>query len=182
MSRPRRRSPARRSTPPITTATGCCTRYSWAHPLPPAGCPASIPYRGGPADAPPTTIDEMTNSPEHVAAAIIRAAEADDPPRRLVLGSDAWTLITQGLRAGSSRSCASPASFGDDADSGESVSHAVSWQTNTARFEYCTSASCLGSGALTVGWSLHHDDHFSAGFPCLHDSVCFVNLVEGENA
>lgn len=59
--------------------------------------PSSAPYRGGPADAPPTTIEEMTNSPEYVAAAIIRAADADVPPRRLVLGSDAWTLITQGL-------------------------------------------------------------------------------------
>ncbi|MDZ7884630.1 MAG: SDR family oxidoreductase [Mycobacterium sp.] len=59
--------------------------------------PASAPYRGGPADGPPTTTEEMTNSPEHVAAAIIRAADADDPPRRLVLGSDAWTLITEGL-------------------------------------------------------------------------------------
>jgi NAD(P)-dependent dehydrogenase (short-subunit alcohol dehydrogenase family) len=57
----------------------------------------SEPYRGGPADQPPTTTEEMTGSPEHVAAAIIRAADADEPPRRLVLGSDAWTLMTQGL-------------------------------------------------------------------------------------
>jgi len=59
--------------------------------------PASAPYRGGPADQPPPTTEEMTDSPELIAAAIIRAADADPPPRRLVLGSDAWTLITQGL-------------------------------------------------------------------------------------
>lgn len=59
--------------------------------------PPSEPYRGGPVDQPPPTIEEMTDSPELIAAAIIRAAEADEPPRRLVLGSDAWTMITQGL-------------------------------------------------------------------------------------
>lgn len=59
--------------------------------------PASEPYRGGPADQPPPTTEEMTDSPERVAAAIIRAADADEPPRRLVLGSDAWTMITEGL-------------------------------------------------------------------------------------
>ena len=59
--------------------------------------PVSEPYRGGRADQPPPTIEEMTNSPERVAAPIVRAADAHEPPRRLVLGSDAWALITQAL-------------------------------------------------------------------------------------
>lgn len=59
--------------------------------------PVSEPYRDGPADQLPPTIEEMTNSPERIAEAIVRAADADEPPRRLVLGSDAWSLITQGL-------------------------------------------------------------------------------------
>ena len=29
--------------------------------------------------------------------AIIRAADSDEPPRRLVLGSDAWRLVTDAL-------------------------------------------------------------------------------------
>ncbi len=36
----------------------------------------------------------MTDSQEKTVAAIIRAG---DPPHRLVLGSDAWTLITEAL-------------------------------------------------------------------------------------
>ena len=59
--------------------------------------PASEPYRGGPADQPPPTTEEMPDSPELIAEAIIRAADAELPLRRLVLGSDAWTLITQGV-------------------------------------------------------------------------------------
>ena len=59
--------------------------------------PVSGPYRGGPADQPPPATEEMPDSPELIAKAIIRAADAERPPRRLVLGSDAWTLITQGL-------------------------------------------------------------------------------------
>ena len=59
--------------------------------------PVSEPYRGGPADQPPPTTEEMPDSPELIAKAIIRAADAERPPRRLVLGSDAWALITQGL-------------------------------------------------------------------------------------
>ncbi|AWT57453.1 SDR family oxidoreductase [Mycolicibacterium smegmatis] len=59
----------------------------------------SDPYRGGPADRAPLAPDEMTVSPEHVVAAILRAADSADPPRRLVLGSDAWTLMTDALTA-----------------------------------------------------------------------------------
>jgi NAD(P)-dependent dehydrogenase (short-subunit alcohol dehydrogenase family) len=59
--------------------------------------PPSAPYRGGPADRPPISLDEMTDSPENTAAAIIRAGDAGNPPRRLVLGSDAWQLVTETL-------------------------------------------------------------------------------------
>lgn len=59
--------------------------------------PLSEPYRGGPADRPATAPEDMTDSPERTVAAIIRAAETDDPPRRLVLGSDAWSLVTEAL-------------------------------------------------------------------------------------
>ena len=43
-------------------------------------------------------VEEMTDSQQNTVAAIIRAAEAADPPRRLVLGSDAWQLLTGTLR------------------------------------------------------------------------------------
>lgn len=59
----------------------------------------SDPYRGGPADRAPVSADEMIVSPERVVAAILRAADSGDPPRRLVLGSDAWTLMTGALTA-----------------------------------------------------------------------------------
>lgn len=59
----------------------------------------SPPYRGGPADREPLSVDEMIVNPERVVAAIVRAADSDDPPRRLVLGSDAWTLMTEALTA-----------------------------------------------------------------------------------
>jgi hypothetical protein len=39
----------------------------------------------------------MTVDPERTVAAVIRAADSDDPPRRLVLGTDAYTLITEAL-------------------------------------------------------------------------------------
>ncbi|WP_422743422.1 SDR family oxidoreductase [Mycobacterium sp. WMMD1722] len=57
----------------------------------------SEPYRGGPADVPPTAEEDMPDSPERTVAAIIRAADADRPVRRLVLGSDAWALMTTAL-------------------------------------------------------------------------------------
>jgi NAD(P)-dependent dehydrogenase (short-subunit alcohol dehydrogenase family) len=60
--------------------------------------PLSAPYRGGPADRPPMAVEEMTDDPVRTVAAIIRAAGDDPPPRRLVLGSDAWTLMTAALQ------------------------------------------------------------------------------------
>ncbi|GAB7070218.1 SDR family oxidoreductase [Mycobacterium hodleri] len=60
--------------------------------------PPSAPYRGGPADRPPLSTDDMVDSQEKTVAAMIRAGDSDDPPRRLVLGSDAWQLVTDALR------------------------------------------------------------------------------------
>ena len=63
-----------------------------------ARVPLSAPYRGGPADREPISIEEMTDSQENTVAAIIRAADSGNAPRRLVLGSDAWQLMTDALR------------------------------------------------------------------------------------
>jgi NAD(P)-dependent dehydrogenase (short-subunit alcohol dehydrogenase family) len=60
--------------------------------------PVSAPYRGGPADQEPIPVAEMTDSQENTVTAVIRAAESASPPRRLVLGSDAWRLMTGTLR------------------------------------------------------------------------------------
>jgi NAD(P)-dependent dehydrogenase (short-subunit alcohol dehydrogenase family) len=60
--------------------------------------PVSAPYAGGPADNEPIPVEDMTDSQENTVAAIIRAARSEDPPRRLVLGSDAWKLMTGTLR------------------------------------------------------------------------------------
>ena len=43
-------------------------------------------------------MEEMTDSQENTITAVIRAAESANPPRRLVLGSDAWRLMTGTLR------------------------------------------------------------------------------------
>lgn len=61
--------------------------------------PPSEPYRGGPADQPPLSIDDMVDSQEKTVAAIIRAGGAADPPRRLILGTDAYRLVTGALRS-----------------------------------------------------------------------------------
>ena len=60
--------------------------------------PVSDPYVGGPADRPAPSLDDMVDSQEKTVAAIIRAGAAEAPPRRLVLGSDAWQSITDALR------------------------------------------------------------------------------------
>ena len=60
--------------------------------------PVSPPYRGGPADRPPVPVEQLIVSQENTAALIIAAADSADPPRRLVLGSDAWQLMTDALR------------------------------------------------------------------------------------
>jgi NAD(P)-dependent dehydrogenase (short-subunit alcohol dehydrogenase family) len=60
--------------------------------------PLSEPYLGGPADRPPMATDEMVDSQQNTVAAIIRAGDSAEPPRRLILGSDAWHLVTEALR------------------------------------------------------------------------------------
>jgi short-subunit dehydrogenase len=63
-----------------------------------ARVPLSEPYRGGPADRAPLSVDDMVDSQEKTVAAIVRAVDSADPPRRLVLGSDAWGLVTEALQ------------------------------------------------------------------------------------
>jgi NAD(P)-dependent dehydrogenase (short-subunit alcohol dehydrogenase family) len=59
--------------------------------------PVSEPYRGGPADRKPVPLEQMPGSQGKVVEAMIEAALADDPPRRLLLGSDAYGLVTDAL-------------------------------------------------------------------------------------
>jgi NAD(P)-dependent dehydrogenase (short-subunit alcohol dehydrogenase family) len=60
--------------------------------------PLSEHYRGGPADNEPITVDEMPGSQSGVAHAIIEASLSDAPPKRLLLNSDAYELVTTALR------------------------------------------------------------------------------------
>ena len=60
--------------------------------------PLSEHYVGGPADRPPMSTDEMVDSQQNTVAAIIRPGDSTEPPRRLILGSDAWQLVTEALR------------------------------------------------------------------------------------
>jgi NAD(P)-dependent dehydrogenase (short-subunit alcohol dehydrogenase family) len=60
--------------------------------------PVSAPYRGGPADQEPIPVEQMTDSQKNTITPVIRAAGSANPPRRLVLGSDAWQLMTGTLR------------------------------------------------------------------------------------
>jgi NAD(P)-dependent dehydrogenase (short-subunit alcohol dehydrogenase family) len=59
--------------------------------------PVSEPYQGGPADRTPIPLDQMPGSQTRVVAAIIEAALSENPPRRLLLGSDAYGLVTAAL-------------------------------------------------------------------------------------
>lgn len=63
-----------------------------------ARVPVSEPYRGGPADRGPIPLEQMTCDQGRTVRAIIEAAGLADPPSRLVLGSDAWRLMTDALR------------------------------------------------------------------------------------
>lgn len=60
--------------------------------------PLSHPYVGGPADTPGLPVEDMPGSQSGLAHAIIEAAELDAPPRRLLLNSDAYELVTTTLR------------------------------------------------------------------------------------
>ena len=59
--------------------------------------PASEAYRGGPADREPIPLDRMPGDQGKVVAAMIDAAVSADPPRRLLLGSDAYRLVHEAL-------------------------------------------------------------------------------------
>jgi len=61
--------------------------------------PVSPPYRGTPADRAPIPLEQMPGDQAKVAAVMIDAALAPDPPRRLVLGADAYRLVHDGLAA-----------------------------------------------------------------------------------
>jgi NAD(P)-dependent dehydrogenase (short-subunit alcohol dehydrogenase family) len=61
--------------------------------------PASEPYQGTPADRAPLPLERMPGDQGKVVAAMIDAALSQDPPRRLLLGSDAYTLVRDALTA-----------------------------------------------------------------------------------
>jgi NAD(P)-dependent dehydrogenase (short-subunit alcohol dehydrogenase family) len=61
--------------------------------------PVSPPYRGGPADRAPIPLEQMPGDQVKVVSAMIDAALAPDPPRRLLLGSDAYRLVHDALAA-----------------------------------------------------------------------------------
>jgi NAD(P)-dependent dehydrogenase (short-subunit alcohol dehydrogenase family) len=60
--------------------------------------PVSEPYQGGPADRKPIPLEQMPGSQTKVVAAMIEAALSENPPRRLLLGSDAYSLVTDVLK------------------------------------------------------------------------------------
>ena len=61
--------------------------------------PVSPPYRGTPVDRTPVPLEQMPGDQAKVVAAMIDAALAPDPPRRLLLGSDAYRLVHDALAA-----------------------------------------------------------------------------------
>jgi NAD(P)-dependent dehydrogenase (short-subunit alcohol dehydrogenase family) len=61
--------------------------------------PVSPPYRGTAADRAPIPLEQMPGDQAKVVAAMIDAALAPDPPRRLLLGSDAYRLVHNALAA-----------------------------------------------------------------------------------
>ena len=61
--------------------------------------PVSPPYRGTPVDRAPVPLEQMPGDQAKVVAAMIDAALAPDPPRRLLLGSDAYRLVHDALAA-----------------------------------------------------------------------------------
>ena len=61
--------------------------------------PASEPYQDTPTDRAPLPLERMPGDQGKVVAAMIDAALSQDPPRRLLLGSDAYTLVRDALTA-----------------------------------------------------------------------------------
>ena len=85
--------------------------------------PVSEPYRGGPADYTPIPLAQIPGSQTRVVAAMIEAALSENPPRRLLLGSDAYRLVTEALNerlATFERQRA--VAFSTDVDQGEDAS------------------------------------------------------------
>jgi NAD(P)-dependent dehydrogenase (short-subunit alcohol dehydrogenase family) len=85
--------------------------------------PVSEPYRGGPADRTPIPLEQMPGSQSKVVTAIIETALSENPPRRLLLGSDAYGLVTAALKdrlATFERQRA--VAFSTDVDQGEDAS------------------------------------------------------------
>ncbi len=85
--------------------------------------PMSEPYRGGPADRQAIPLEQMPGSQMKVVAAMIDAALSENPPRHLLLGSDAYRLVTEALNerlATFERQRA--VAFSTDVDQGEDAS------------------------------------------------------------
>jgi len=85
--------------------------------------PVSEPYQGGPADRKPIPLEQMPGSQTRVVAAMIEAVLSEHPPRRLLLGSDAYRLVTEALNerlAAFERQRA--VAFSTDVDQGEDAS------------------------------------------------------------
>ena len=61
--------------------------------------PASRAYQGTPVDRDALPLEEMPGDQAKVVAAMIAAALSPDPPRRLLLGSDAYRLVREALTA-----------------------------------------------------------------------------------
>ncbi len=61
--------------------------------------PASQAYQGTPVDRDALPLEEMPGDQAKVVAAMIQAALSPDPPRRLLLGSDAYRLVRAALTA-----------------------------------------------------------------------------------
>ncbi len=59
--------------------------------------PVSPPYRGTPADRQPLPLEQMPGDQVKVVTAMIEAALDPDPPRRLLLGSDAYARVHDAL-------------------------------------------------------------------------------------
>lgn len=59
--------------------------------------PASEPYRNGPADRVPLPLEQMPGDQRKVVAVMIDAVLSLEPPPRLLLGSDAYRVVTTAL-------------------------------------------------------------------------------------
>src|SRR5260370_38325508 len=62
--------------------------------------PGSEPYQGGPADRKPIPLEQMPGSQIKVVAAVLEAALSENPARRVLLGTDAYGLVTDSPRSG----------------------------------------------------------------------------------